>query len=78
MANICVVCDKRPQVVNSVSKANNKTKGWVYPNVKVMRFSYHGCREVIRGSVCMKCVKAKKIKKVVKVAFIKKDEQWQI
>lgn len=65
MANICVVCDKRPRVVNRVSKANNKVKAWVYPNVHMMRFSYKGQKEVVRASVCTKCVKAKKVEKVV-------------
>ncbi len=65
MANICVMCSKRPRVVNRVSKANNKTKEWVYPNVRVMRFSVKGSSNVRRASVCTKCVKAKKIEKVI-------------
>ncbi len=65
MSNICVICDKRPRVVNRVSKANNKTKEWVYPNVKTLRFSTIGSTKVQRGAVCTKCVKAEKIKKVV-------------
>lgn len=65
MANICVVCDKRPQVANSVSNANNKTKRWVYPNVHVIRYSIKGQRSVSRGAVCTKCVKAGKVEKVV-------------
>ena len=65
MANICVVCDKRPQVANLVSNANNRTKRWVYPNVHVMRFSFKGQDTVNRGPVCTKCVKAGKIEKVL-------------
>lgn len=65
MANICVICDKRPQVVNRVSNANNKTKRWVYPNVHVMRFTLKGQVNVARGAVCTKCVKAGKVEKVV-------------
>lgn len=65
MANICVICSKRPQVVNNVSNANNKTKRWVYPNVHVMRYSLKGQSNVSRGAVCTKCVKAGKVEKVV-------------
>ena len=65
MANICVLCDKRPQVGNLVSNANNRTKRWVYPNVRVMRFKLKGDRCIQRGSVCTRCVKAGKIEKVV-------------
>ena len=65
MANICQICNKRPQVANLVSNANNKVKRWVYPNVHVIRYRYKGQREVARGAVCTKCVKAGKIEKVV-------------
>ena len=65
MANICLVCDKRPRVANRVSNANNKTKRWVYPNVHTMRFSLKGKTNVKRGAVCTKCIKAGKIEKVV-------------
>lgn len=63
--NICYVCEKRPRVVNRVSKANNKVKEWVYPNVRTMRFSLKGQTSVIRGAVCSKCMKAGKIKKAL-------------
>ena len=65
MANICAICDKRPQVANLVSNANNRTKRWVYPNVHVMRFKIKGQRSINRAAVCTKCVKAGKIEKVV-------------
>lgn len=65
MANICVVCDKRPQVANNVSNANNRTKRWVYPNVHVIRFVVKGQKNVKRGAVCTKCVKTGKIEKVI-------------
>ncbi|MBU4269768.1 50S ribosomal protein L28 [Candidatus Dependentiae bacterium] len=65
MANICVICDKRPQVVNNVSNANNKTKRWVYPNVHAIRYTLKGQKNVLRGSVCAKCLKSGKIEKVV-------------
>lgn len=65
MANICVVCDKKPQTGNLVSNANNKTKRWIYPNVHVVRFTLKGQRNVHRGAVCTKCVKAGKVQKVV-------------
>lgn len=65
MANICTICDKRPQVVNNVSNANNKTKRWVYPNTHVIRFTLKGQRNICRGAVCTKCVKAGKVTKVI-------------
>lgn len=65
MANICVICAKRPQVGNNVSNANNKTKRWIYPNVQVMRFTLKGQTSIQRGAVCTKCLKAGKIEKVV-------------
>jgi len=67
MARICTICDKRPQVANSVSNANNRVKHWVYPNVHTMRFTMANCNSgrVTRGAVCTKCVKAGKVNKVV-------------
>lgn len=65
MANICVVCDKRPRVGNNVSNANNKTKRWLYPNVHVIRFVFKGQRSVKRGAVCTKCLKSGKVEKVI-------------
>lgn len=67
MARICSVCEKRPQVANLVSNANNRVKRWVYPNVHPMRFTVVGDAKnlVHRGKVCTKCVKAKKIVKVI-------------
>lgn len=66
MANICMVCDKRPRSTFSVSHAHNRTKRWVYPNTHKMRFSFANDikNKVHRGSVCTKCVKAGKIVKV--------------
>ena len=65
MANICMVCDKRPHATFSVSNAHNRTKRWVYPNVHTMRFRFKGQRSVKRGAVCTKCVKVGKVEKVV-------------
>ncbi len=65
MANICLVCDKKPRVVNNVSNANNKTSRWVLPNVNKIRFSFKGQTGVNRGAVCNKCVKSGKVEKVV-------------
>lgn len=65
MANICVICDKRPQTAQLVSHANNKTKRWVYPNTHKIRYNHPGERSVKRGAVCTKCVKAGKVIKVV-------------
>lgn len=66
MARICAVCDKRPQVANNVSHANNKTKRWIYPNVHTMRFTRpSSIDKVERGKVCTRCVKAGKVTKVL-------------
>ena len=65
MANVCIICDKRPRVANLVSNANNRVKRWVYPNVHNMRFRMKGTSAVHRGAVCTKCVKAGKIEKVI-------------
>ena len=65
MSNICLICDKRPVVVNNVSNANNKTKRWVYPNVQKIRFTLKGQKSIKRGPVCTKCLKAGKVEKVI-------------
>lgn len=67
MARICDVCGKGPQVVNSVSNANNRVKRWVYPNVHSIRYTLASANDacVKRGKVCTKCVKAKKIQKIL-------------
>jgi large subunit ribosomal protein L28 len=38
MARVCQITGKRPQVGNSVSHANNKTKRRFYPNLQKKRF----------------------------------------
>jgi large subunit ribosomal protein L28 len=65
MANICMICDKRPHATFSVSKAHNRTKRWVYPNVHTIRFRLKGQKSIKRGAVCTKCVKCGKVEKVV-------------
>jgi large subunit ribosomal protein L28 len=67
MSRMCFVCGKKPQTANLVSKANNRVKRWVYPNVHKMRFVLASdCREKVHSaSVCTKCVKAEKITKVL-------------
>ncbi len=65
MARICDVCDKRPQVANLVSHANNRVKRWVYPNTHKMHFTVPGKSQVTRGTVCTKCVKSGKVQKVI-------------
>ena len=66
MARVCSVCGKCPQVANLVSKANNKVKRWVYPNVHKMRFTVAtDCKKKVHNAkVCTKCVKANKVQKV--------------
>ena len=65
MARICDVCDKRPQVGNFVSNANNRVKRWIYPNIQKMRYTLLNSVSVCRGGVCTKCLKAGKVKKVI-------------
>lgn len=38
MARVCQITGKRPQVGNSVSHANNKTKRRFFPNLQKKRF----------------------------------------
>lgn len=42
MARVCQITGKRPQVGNSVSHANNKTKRRFYPNLHTKRFFVPG------------------------------------
>lgn len=66
MARICKVCDKRPQVGNLVSHANNRVKRWIYPNTHTIRFKVATVPgRVFRGAVCTKCVKSGKVQKVL-------------
>ena len=67
MARICAVCDKRPRSSMSVSKAHNRVKRWLYPNVHTTRFTLKNDPKgkVHRAKVCTKCVKAGKIQKVI-------------
>lgn len=67
MSRMCCICGKKPQVANLVSKANNRVKRWVYPNVHTMRFTMTNDPrgKVRRSSVCTKCVKAEKVTKVL-------------
>ena len=65
MARICASCDKRPQVGNLVSNANNRVKRWIYPNVQKMRYTLASSNKVKRGAICAKCLKAGKVKKVI-------------
>jgi large subunit ribosomal protein L28 len=67
MARICGVCGKRPQVANLVSNAKNRTKRWVYPNVKTLRYTTINDpkKHVHRDKVCAQCLKGGKIQKVI-------------
>lgn len=66
MSRVCYMCGKGPHVGNLVSKANNKVKRWIYPNVQKIRFTIAGdCKnKVHQGKVCTKCMKANKVEKV--------------
>jgi len=68
MSRICYVCDKRPQVGNSVSHAKNRVKRWLYPNVHKIAFkmtSGNDTAKVHRAKVCTRCVRGGKVQKIV-------------
>lgn len=66
MSRVCCLCNKRPQVANMVSHANNRVKKWVYPNLKKLRFTLPATgSKVYCDNVCAKCIKARKVVKVI-------------
>jgi len=61
MSRKCAICGKQPQVGNSVSHSNRKTKRLWLPNLQKVRIILKGKR--IREYVCTKCLKAGKVVK---------------
>lgn len=57
MARVCQITGKRPQVGNSVSHANNKTKRRFYPNLQKKRFYIPDEDKWITLKVCAKAIK---------------------
>ena len=58
----CIVCGKSPQVGNSVSHANNRTKRRWLPNLQKIRIEWDG--RVRMANVCTSCLSAAKVSKV--------------
>jgi large subunit ribosomal protein L28 len=57
----CEICNKKPQVGNSVSHANNKTKRRWLPNLQAIRILDGGRARVAR--VCAQCIRSGKVVK---------------
>ncbi len=57
MARVCQITGKRPQVGNSVSHANNKTKRRFLPNLQKKRFFIPEENMWITLKVCTKAIK---------------------
>jgi len=62
MAQVCVLCGKKPSVGNRVSHANNKTKRRFNPNLQRVRAKLEGVVRRIR--VCTRCIRSGKVVKV--------------
>jgi large subunit ribosomal protein L28 len=63
MARACEICGKRPQVGNSVSHANNRTKRRWFPNLQRVRAIQGGTTRRIR--VCTRCLRSGLVVKAV-------------
>ncbi|HIE65092.1 MAG: 50S ribosomal protein L28 [Nitrospira sp.] len=61
MARVCDICEKRRQVGNSVSHANNRTKRVFQPNLQTVRALVG--KSVKRLRVCTSCIKSGKVVK---------------
>lgn len=62
MAQVCVLCGKKPSSGNRVSHANNKTKRRFNPNLQRVRARLEGAVRRIR--VCTRCIRSGKVVKV--------------
>jgi large subunit ribosomal protein L28 len=56
MARACEICGKKPQMGNSVSHANNRTRRRWYPNLQRVRAIQNGTTRRIR--VCTRCLRS--------------------
>ena len=61
----CEYCEKRRQVGNNVSHANNKTKRVFKPNLQKVRVQLPD-GTVVRQHVCTRCIRSGKIVKPVR------------
>ncbi|MDR0985241.1 MAG: 50S ribosomal protein L28 [Endomicrobium sp.] len=55
MSYKCTICTKRPLHGNSVSHSNAATKRVFKPNLKRVRFMFHGKK--VHKYVCTSCIK---------------------
>ena len=62
MGMFCEICGKGPQVGNSVSHANNKTRRRFLPNLQKVHAVVGNAHRRIR--VCTSCIQAGKVHKV--------------
>jgi len=62
MAQVCVLCGKKPSTGNRVSHANNKTRRRFNPNLQRVRAKLEGV--VRRVRVCTRCIRSGKVVKV--------------
>ena len=63
MARACEICGKRPQVGNTVSHANNRSKRRWFPNLQRVRAIQGGTTRRIR--VCTRCLRSGSVVKAV-------------
>lgn len=63
MSRSCEVCGKGPQVGNTVSHANNKTKRRWLPNLKRVKGIFEG--SVRRIMVCTRCLRSGRVTKAI-------------
>ncbi|MFP4072223.1 MAG: 50S ribosomal protein L28 [Desulfovibrionales bacterium] len=62
MSRECEICGKKPQVGNSVSHANNKTKRRFLPNLQKVKAQLK-TGEVRRIDVCTRCLRSGRVTK---------------
>jgi large subunit ribosomal protein L28 len=60
----CIVCGKSPQVGNSVSHANNRTKRRWIPNLQKVRIQWEGRPRM--APVCTRCLHRGKVVKAAR------------
>ena len=60
----CAICGKGPQVGNSVSHANNRTKRRWLPNIQKVRIAWEGRPRVL--PVCARCLHGAKVVKMAR------------
>jgi large subunit ribosomal protein L28 len=62
--SFCEICNKKPQVGNNVSHANNRTKRRWLPNLQAIRILDGGSVRV--ANVCAQCIRSGKVLKATR------------